>query len=265
MAQNNTNTIRVGILGSTGRVGSLLIEDVQSTEGVELSVVHTNKQIKAQLPQNIIITNDIEELIKSADVIIDFSAPKATEELLEATINSNSPKALVIATTGFTKHQENLLNEASKVAPVLYASNMSLGVAVLNKLVSLASKALRDFDIEIVEMHHKHKVDSPSGTALTLSQSAAEARDLNIDDVRISGRDGQIGARTKDEISVMALRGGDIVGRHTVGFYNDGEFIELNHTATSRHTFSKGAIKASKWIVNQENGMYSINDCLGLN
>jgi 4-hydroxy-tetrahydrodipicolinate reductase len=258
------NNLKVGILGSTGRVGTLLIEDLQNSDGVELATVHAYEEIKTPLPQNIIITNDIEVLINESDVIIDFSAPKATEELQETTINSANPKPLVIATTGFTKHQENLLNEASKVAPVLYASNMSLGVAVLNKLVSLASETLRDFDIEIVEMHHKHKVDSPSGTALTLSQSAADARDLNIDDVRISGRDGQIGARTKDEISVMALRGGDIVGRHTVGFYNDGEFIELNHTATSRHTFSKGAIKASKWIVNQDNGMYSINDCLGL-
>ena len=258
-------TVKVGILGSTGRVGTLLIQDIQESDGVELGIVHAYDELKTTVPDNTIITNDIEELINEADVIIDFSAPKATEEFLETTINSSNPKPLVIATTGFNKHQENLLNEASKVAPVLYASNMSLGVAVLNKLVSLASATLRDFDIEIVEMHHKHKVDSPSGTALTLATSAANARELNLDNVRISGRDGQIGARTKDEIAVMALRGGDIVGRHTVGFYNDGEFIELNHTATSRHTFSKGAIKAAKWLVNQEIGMYNINDCLGLN
>jgi len=141
---------------------------------------------------------------------------------------------------------------------------MSLGVAVLNKLVSLASKTLRDFDCEIVEQHHKHKVDSPSGTALTLAEHAASARELELNNVRVSGRDGVIGARTKNEIGVMSLRGGDIVGRHTVGFYNDGEFLELNHTATSRNTFSKGAIKAAMWLSTQENGLYSINDCLGL-
>lgn len=141
---------------------------------------------------------------------------------------------------------------------------MSLGVAVLNKLVALASKTLRDFDIEIVEQHHRHKIDAPSGTALTLAEHAASARDLNLDDVRISGRDGQIGARTKDEIAVMALRGGDIVGRHTVGLYNDGEFLELNHTATARNTFSKGALKVAKWLVKKDANLYSINDALGL-
>ena len=122
----------------------------------------------------------------------------------------------------------------------------------------------KDFDCEIVEQHHRYKIDSPSGTALTLATSAASARKLDIDSIRVSGRDGQIGARNKDEIGVMSLRGGDIVGRHTVGFYNDGEFIELNHTATSRNTFSKGAIKAAICIVKQKEGLYSINDCLGL-
>jgi 4-hydroxy-tetrahydrodipicolinate reductase len=141
---------------------------------------------------------------------------------------------------------------------------MSLGVAVLNKIVSLVSSSLENFDIEIVEQHHRYKKDAPSGTALTLAKSAADARGLDIDKVRVSGRNGDIGERKKDEIAVMALRGGDIVGRHTVGFYNDGEFLELNHTATSRDTFAKGAIKAAKWVVKQDKGLYSINDCLGL-
>jgi 4-hydroxy-tetrahydrodipicolinate reductase len=170
----------------------------------------------------------------------------------------------VIATTGFNAHQQNLLSEASKEMPLLYASNMSVGIALLKQLVEKVSATLKDFDIEIVEQHHKHKVDAPSGTALTLGEFAAKGRGLDIDAVRVSGRDGQIGARTKDEIAVMALRGGDIVGRHTVGFYNDGEFLELNHTATSRDTFSKGAIRAAKWLVSQDKGLYSINDCLGI-
>ncbi|RXJ68813.1 4-hydroxy-tetrahydrodipicolinate reductase [Halarcobacter ebronensis] len=255
--------VNVGIVGSTGRVGTLLIDDLALDQEAKLSACHVFDKLTKSVPEGTVVTNSMKELLDSSDVVIDFSAPTATQSLLEEVIE-NGGKPLVIATTGFNKHQQNLLIEASKIVPILYATNMSLGVAVLNKLVALASKALREFDCEIVEQHHRYKVDSPSGTALTLAENAAKARDLDLDAVRISGRDGEIGARTKDEIGVMSLRGGDIVGRHTVGLYNDGEFIELNHTATSRNTFSKGAIKASKWLVNQEPGLYSINDCLGL-
>ena len=256
--------IKIGILGSTGRVGSLLIDDLANDSEARASVVHVNGKLVKNLAADTIVTNDMKVLFDSSDVIIDFSAPAATELLLTEVVENGAKKPLVIATTGFNKHQQNLLLEASKIVPILYATNMSLGVAVLNKLVALASKTLRDFDIEIVEQHHRHKVDSPSGTALTLAEHAASARDLDLDDVRISGRDGQIGARTKDEIAVMALRGGDIVGRHTVGLYNDGEFLELNHTVTARNTFSKGAIKVAKWIIGKEAKLYSINDALGL-
>jgi 4-hydroxy-tetrahydrodipicolinate reductase len=256
--------IKIGILGSTGRVGSLLIDDLANDSEARASVVHVNGKLAKNLSADTIVTNDMKVLFDSSDVIIDFSAPAATEALLTEVVENGGRKPLIIATTGFNKHQQNLLLEASKIVPILYATNMSLGVAVLNKLVALASKTLRDFDIEIVEQHHRHKVDSPSGTALTLAEHAASARDLDLDDVRISGRDGNIGARTKDEIAVMALRGGDIVGRHTVGLYNDGEFLELNHTATARNTFSRGAIKVAKWIIGKDAKLYSINDALGL-
>lgn len=256
--------IKIGILGSTGRVGSLLIDDLLNDSEARVGAVHVYDKLTRVLPEDTIVTNDMKVLFDSSDVIIDFSAPAATEALLTEVVENGGNKPLVIATTGFNKHQQNLLLEASKIVPILYATNMSLGVAVLNKLVALASKTLRDFDIEIVEQHHRHKVDSPSGTALTLAEHAANARDLDLDEVRISGRDGQIGARTKDEIAVMALRGGDIVGRHTVGLYNDGEFLELNHTATARNTFSRGAIKVAKWIIGKEAKLYSINDALGL-
>ena len=256
--------LKVGILGSTGRVGSLLIDDLATDENMKVGAVHVFDELTKTLPEDVIVTNDMQTMIDCSSVIIDFSAPVATEELLSTIVKAKAGKPLVIATTGFNEHQKNLLIEASKVVPILYATNMSLGVAVLNKLVHLASKTLADFDCEIVEQHHRHKVDSPSGTALTLAEHAADARGLDLDKVRISGRDGIIGARTKDEIAVMSLRGGDIVGRHTAGFYNDGEFIELNHTATSRNTFSRGAIRVAKWIVTQDTGLYSINDCLGL-
>lgn len=256
--------LKVGIVGSTGRVGTLLIDDLKNDSEAKLAGVHVFDKLEKDVPSDVVVTNDMKTLMESVDVIIDFSAPVATEELLTQVVENGVRKPLVIATTGFSKHQQNLLVEASKLVPILYSTNMSLGVAVLNKLVSLASKTLSDFDIEIVEQHHRYKVDSPSGTALTLAEHAARARDLDLDSVRVSGRDGDIGARTKDEIGVMSLRGGDIVGRHTVGLYNDGEFIELHHTATARNTFSKGAIKVAKWLVNKEPNLYSINDALGL-
>ena len=254
--------IKVGIVGSTGRVGSLLIDNLKDDSEAKLSVVHVFDKLERELPEDVLITNSMKVLLENCDVVIDFSAPEATEELLENALKNPTP--LVIATTGFTTHQQNLLTEASKEMPLLYASNMSVGIALLKQLVEKVAATLEDFDIEIVEQHHRHKVDAPSGTALTLGEFAAKGRGLDLDAVRVSGRDGQIGARTKDEIAVMALRGGDIVGRHTVGFYNDGEFLELNHTATSRDTFSKGAIRAAKWLIGQEKGLYSINDCLGI-
>ena len=253
---------KVGIVGSTGRMGEHLIKNVMENESLTLSALHVFDELSVAVPDDVLITNSMKSLLEACDVIIDFSAPVATQELCEEALKN--PTALVIATTGFTAHQQNLLTEASKEMPVLYASNMSAGIALLKQLVEQVAATLTDFDIEIVEQHHRHKVDAPSGTALTLGEFAAKGRGLDLDAVRVSGRDGQIGARSKDEIAVMALRGGDIVGRHTVGFYNDGEFLELNHTATSRETFSKGAIRAAAWIVDQESGLYSINDCLGI-
>jgi len=254
--------IKVGIHGSTGRVGKLLIENLINDKDVNIEVLHAIEEFTFAVPKGVLITNDTDTLLQNSDVVIDFTLPNGTQTLLEHAIDN--PKPLVIGTTGLNEHQHNLIKELSQKAPVLYSTNMSLGVAVLNKLAALASEALSDFDIEIVEMHHRYKKDAPSGTALTLGESVANARGLILDEVRVSGRNGNIGERKKDEIAIMALRGGDIVGRHTVGFYNDGEFIELNHTATSRDTFAKGAIRAAKWITDKEPRLYSINDCLGL-
>ena len=254
--------IKVGVFGGSGRVGKLLLDDLKDSSGMEVGAVFARNPEKISMDSSVLVTNDIESFLNGCDVVIDFSLPEACEVLLEQSLKT--PKPLVIGTTGLSTHQLNLLKQASEIMPVLYATNMSLGVALLNKLVKQASSALEGFDIEIVEMHHKHKKDAPSGTALTLAESACAGRGLDLDKVRVSGRDGNIGERTKDEIAVMALRGGDIVGRHTVGFYNDGEFVELNHTATSRNTFSKGAIRAAGWLVNKNEGLYSISDCLEL-
>ena len=253
--------MKYGIVGATGRVGQLLVNIINNSDEKLGAVMFEGKQT-IEFPSETVITNDAKTLLENCDVVIDFSAPVATEKVLEASLNN--PKPLVIATTGLNDHQKNLMIEASKKAPILYATNMSLGVAILNKLVAMVSDKLRDFDIEIVEQHHRYKVDAPSGTALTLAESCAKARELELKDVIVTGRSGHVGARTKDEIGVFAVRGGDVVGRHTVGFYNEGEFLELNHTATSRETFARGAIKVAKWLVNQDAGLYSINDALGL-
>ena len=255
--------IKIGVFGASGRVGKLLLENIKETNEMSVSSVFVRNSLDFSIDPSILVTSDMKSFLNASDVIIDFSLPDACESLLEQSMKT--PKPLVIGTTGLSAHQLNLLKQASEMMPILYATNMSLGVALLNKLVYQAASVLDGFDIEIVETHHRHKKDAPSGTALTLSESAAAARSLDIDKVRVSGRDGNIGERTKDEIAVMAIRGGDIVGRHTVGFYNDGEFIELNHTATSRSTFSKGAIRAAQWLSNKEAGLYSISDCLELN
>jgi 4-hydroxy-tetrahydrodipicolinate reductase len=254
--------VRVGVFGANGRVGKLIIDDLKETQDISLTAVFVRNELNFSIDPSVMVSTDLNSFLNSCEIVIDFSLPDACEALLEAAIKN--PKPLVIGTTGLNTHQLNLLKQASEKMPVLYATNMSLGVALLNKLVYQASAALEGFDIEIVEMHHKHKKDAPSGTALTLGESAAAGRGLDLDKVRVSGRDGNIGERSEDEIAVMALRGGDIVGRHTVGFYNDGEFIELNHTATSRNTFSKGAIRAASWLADKEAGLYSISDCLEL-
>ena len=254
--------IKAGIYGASGRVGRLLIDDIATTEGIEVVVIHVRKELNFPLADGISVTNDVTSFLEKCDLVIDFSLPEAAQLLFEAALKN--PKPIVSGTTGLDTHQLNLLKTTSEQMPVLHATNMSLGVAMLSKLVNLAAKKLDGFDIEVVEMHHRHKKDAPSGTALTLAESAAAGRGLDLDRVRVSGRNGNIGERTEDEIAVMALRGGDIVGRHTVGFYNDGEFIELNHTATSRNTFSKGAIRAAQWLVTKESGLYSIADCLEL-
>lgn len=254
--------IKVGVFGASGRVGRLIIEDLLGEKECSLSTVFVRNNLDFSIDPSVLVTTEIASFLHACDVVIDFSLPDATQLLLEEAVKN--PKPIVIGTTGLNTHQLNLLKEASQIMPILYATNMSLGVALLNKLVHMASKTLEGFDIEIVEHHHRYKKDAPSGTALTLGESAAHGRGLDLDKVRISGRNGNIGERSENEIAVMAMRGGDIVGRHTVGFYNEGEFIELNHTATSRNTFSKGAIRAGSWLVKQDKGLYSIADSLEL-
>ena len=254
--------VKIGIHGASGKMGRMIIECLKNEPGAKLSAAYTIEPLDFALPDGVVLTDKFDELFANCDVVIDFTIKDGAINLLNYA--RTDPKPLVIGTTGLGEDGASLLKLASAAMPILYATNMSLGVAVLNRLAALASKALREFDAEIVEQHHRHKKDAPSGTALTLGERVAAARGLNLKDVLVTGRDGMVGARSKDEIAILAVRGGDVVGRHTVGFYNEGEFIELNHTATSRATFAKGAIKAAIWVAGQQSGLYGIDDCLGL-
>ena len=254
--------VKIGIHGASGKMGRMIIECLKNEPNAALSAAYTIEPLDFALPDGVVLTDKFDVLFANCDVVIDFTIKDGAINLLNYA--RTDPKPLVIGTTGLGEDGASLLKLASAAMPILYATNMSLGVAVLNRLAALASKALHDFDAEIVEQHHRHKKDAPSGTALTLGERVAAARGLNLKDVLVTGRDGMVGARSKDEIAILAVRGGDVVGRHTVGFYNEGEFIELNHTATSRATFAKGAIKAAIWVVGQQSGLYGIDDCLGL-
>ena len=254
--------VKIGIHGASGKMGRMIIECRKNEPNAKLSAAYTIEPLDFELPDGVVLTDKFDELFANCDVVIDFTIKDGAINLLNYA--RTDPKPLVIGTTGLGEDGANLLKLASAAMPILYATNMSLGVAVLNRLAALASKALREFDAEIVEQHHRHKKDAPSGTALTLGERVAAARGLNLKEVLVTGRDGMVGARSKDEIAILAVRGGDVVGRHTVGFYNEGEFIELNHTATSRATFAKGAIKAAIWVAGQGSGLYGIDDCLGL-
>lgn len=254
--------LKVGIFGATGRVGRLLIKEILNHDRLNLSSVYVRNELQYSLPSSTMVTKDFKIFLESSDVIIDFSSAAATKALLEVALHSPTP--LVIGTTGLDDDTKHLLENAAERMPILYATNMSKGVAMLSKIAALVSSTLKESDIEICEIHHKHKKDAPSGTALSLAESCAKARNLSLENVQVSGRCGMIGERKKDEIAVMSLRGGDVAGRHTIGFYLDGEYLELTHNATSRLTFAKGAIDMAEWIVKQKNGLYGIQDALKL-
>lgn len=239
----------IGILGSTGRIGKLLIQEALNNNiAISALYVRENASVDSKA------TNDMNVFLQESRVVIDFSSPSLTHELLTHAMLSQKP--LVIGTTGLDDSTLDLIHKASLKMPILYSTNMSEGIAILNKVVSMLSEKLSDYDIEIFEIHHRYKKDSPSGTALTLAESAANARGLGKNNF-ITNRNK---VRDKNDIGISSLRGGDIAGRHTVGFYQDGEFLELTHNANSRAIFAKGALRAAQWLVNQENGLYSMQD-----
>jgi 4-hydroxy-tetrahydrodipicolinate reductase len=201
---------------------------------------------------------DFKESLAAADLVIDFTAASALDRLFDAL--KDNPCALVSGTTGLSDQQERRLQDLAQTMPVLWASNMSLGVAVLHALVAQAARQLADWDLEIVETHHRHKLDAPSGTALTLAQSAAAQRPGST---IVCGRAGE-GRRHPGQIGVQALRGGTVVGHHQVHLFGAGEQVTLSHRAESREQFARGALRAGYWLSGRTPGLYSLDQMLGL-
>ncbi len=265
--------MKIGIVGCAGRMGRMLIAEVLRTKGAKLGggteiakspAIGTDLgTLVGQKPVGVKITSDAKALFTACDAVIDFTTPAATAKHVEYARAAGT--ALIVGTTGLPAETKRLLKDASKKAVIVQAPNMSTGVNVLLALTERLARVLEDdYDIEIVEMHHRHKMDAPSGTALGLGEAAAKGRGVALDKVARKTRDGQVGARPKGEIGFATLRGGDVVGDHTVVFAADGERIEITHKASSREVFARGAVRAAMWTKKRKAGLYSMRDVLGL-
>ena len=241
---------RIGILGSAGRMGQAVAAAIEAEPGARLA---------GGADQG----DDPVALARDCDVLVDFSSPGALEANLAAAAGAGI--GIVVGTTGLDAAQQTLIDRAAERIPVLRAANMSLGVNLLAHLVREAAARLgEDWDIEIVEMHHRHKVDAPSGTALMLGHAAAEGREVELDKVSDRGRDGITGAREAGRIGFASLRGGSIAGDHQLIFAAEGERLELGHRAESRDIFARGAVRAALWLHGKPAGRYTMADVLGL-
>jgi 4-hydroxy-tetrahydrodipicolinate reductase len=265
--------VKIGIVGCAGRMGRMLMQQVLETEGAILAggteragadtVGMDLGLLAGSAPQGTVVSEDAAALFAACDAVIDFTTPQAT--VAHAKLAALHNTVLVVGTTGLTAAEQAEIDQAGQDTVIVQAPNMSVGVNLLFALTELvAAKLGIDYDIEIVEMHHRHKVDAPSGTALGLGQAAAKGRKVNLDDVADKVRDGVIGARKPGDIGFATLRGGDVVGDHTVCFATEGERIELTHKASSRAVFAKGAVRAAIWGARQQAGCYSMFDVLDL-
>ncbi len=265
--------MKVGIAGCAGRMGRANIREVLETPGMELAggverpgheaVGRDLGELAGGDPVGLRVGDDFAALAEEAAVIIEFSSPEAT--VAHARICAEKGCAQVIGTTGLTVEQERELAEAARSIPLLWAPNMSQGVNLLLALVEQVARALdAGFDIEVLEMHHRHKVDAPSGTALALGRAAARGRGIPFERHRVETRWGRTGPRPEGAIGFAVLRGGDVVGDHTVVFAGEGERIELVHRAGDRRIYARGAVRAARWLVGREPGLYGMADVLGL-
>jgi len=221
-------------------------------------------ELVAQGKIGVNLSGDLSAVLDQFDVLIDFTHPSVTLKNLE--ICRQAGKSMVIGTTGFSPEEKQLLAEAGKQISIVFAANFSVGVNLCLKLLDTAARVLGDdVDIEIIEAHHRHKVDAPSGTALRMGEVVANALGRDLQKVAVYGREGQTGARERETIGFATVRAGDVVGDHTVLFAADGERVEITHKASSRMTFAKGAVRAALWLQKRQPGLYDMQDVLGLN
>ena len=263
----------IAIFGAAGRMGRSMAENLPDFPSLRLvaaveaaghpALGRDAGEVAGVAPLGVPVTDDADAAVAACDVAIDFTFHTAVPA--HAALAKAHRKAFLVGTTALTDAERAAVLDVGEVAPVLVASNMSVGVNVLEALVRRAAAALGPgFDIEVVEMHHRHKKDAPSGTALSLARAAAEGRGLDFGAVARFGREGVTGERPPDEIAVHALRGGDVVGDHDVVFAADGEMVRLSHRATSRSCLSRGALRAARWLAAQPAGVHTLAESLGL-
>jgi len=264
---------RIGVVGCAGRMGQMLVREIAATQACAVAggteapgnaaVGRDIGEVSGLGPLQMKIGSDPAALFQAADAVIDFTAPKAT--LAHAQMAAASGKVLVIGTTGLTPADEAAIAEAAKRTAIVRSPNMSLAVNLLFALTEqVAARLGPDYDVEIFEIHHKHKVDAPSGTALALGEAAARGRKVKLDDVAVRGRDGHTGARKPGAIGFASLRGGSEVGDHMVMFCGEGERLEVGHRATGRQIYARGAVRAAVWAKGRPPGLYGMKDVLGL-
>ncbi len=264
---------RIAIVGVSGRMGLCLIKAAAWTEKATFTAAISRPESNAVGKDagelagigvlGIPVVADLSAVIDQFDVVIDFTRPEASMDLLEQCRLAG--KKLVIGTTGFSAEQKSAIAEAAKDIAIVLAPNMSVGVNLSLKLLEMTAKVMGDYtDIEVIEAHHRHKVDAPSGTALRMGEVIAKTLGRDLKDCAIYGREGNTGERDPKTIGFSTIRAGDIVGEHTVIFADEGERVEITHKASSRMTFANGAIRAAVWLQDKENGLYDMQDVLGL-
>ena len=266
-------TTRIAVNGAAGRMGRCLIQAVQQTEGlvlsaaidrVESSLIGADAGELAGVGKlGVAISSDVAAATTLSDVFIDFTLPEVTMALIPHCIENQC--RLVIGTTGFSAGQKADIEHAAQQVAIVLAPNMSVGVNLSLKLLDIAARVLGDdVDIEIIEAHHRHKVDAPSGTALRMGEVVADALGRDLKTCSVYGREGRTGERDRQTIGFATVRAGDIVGEHTVMFAAEGERVEITHKASSRMTFALGAMRASSWLINHQSGLYDMQDVLSL-
>ena len=265
--------MKIGIVGAAGRMGQTLIKACLETDGVELAAAIERKDSPAVgkdagevagLPRcGLIVGDDMGAAIGAVDALIDFTRPEAT--LVNLQLCRLHGKHLIIGTTGFTSEQRGQIEQAATEVAVVMAPNFSVGVNLSLKLLEMAARVMGEYtDIEIIEAHHRHKVDAPSGTALRMGEVVAKTLGRDLKDCAVYGRQGTTGERDRNTIGFATIRAGDIVGEHTVMFADEGERVEISHKASSRMTFAKGAVRAALWLSGKKYGLYDMQDVLEL-